>query len=503
MDLDLNTQTWNNPDLFCYDLPTKPLAGGGKILVTGASGYIGGRLVPELLARGYQVRIMVRGNPQIYQSYWPGTEIVVADASNLERLPNVFKDIDTAYYLIHSLRLGPHDFRNADKQAATSFRIAAEKAQIKRIIYLGGLGDIRNPLSPHLRSRIEVANELKKGKVPLTVLRAAIIIGSGSASYEIIQHLVRKLPIIYLPSWTKNRCQPIAVRDVIKYLVGVLEVPETSGQDFDIGGSEILTYEQMLRILAQILDIEVHFISTSFSYIRFYSYLVSLLTPIPHSITQNLMEGLKNEVVVHDDAIRRQVPFEPLSYRESLIRALTREEEDRIHTRWSDAYPPAHGLALKLHELKRKTTYQASYSLLTLKNSSSLFQYICRIGGKEGWFHNNWMWRLRGMVDRILLGVGTSRGRKSHSQLNIDDVLDFWRVEDLIPNQRLLLRAEMRLPGTAWLEFNIEEESGKRRLSVISYFDTHTLMGKVYWYIFLPLHHFIFRQLIEDIEKRS
>lgn len=495
--------TLSNQDLYCHDLPTKPLPGAGKILVTGASGYIGGRLVPELMARGYRVRIMVRGAPQVYQNLWPETEVVVADASKPEQLPKALEGIDTAYYLIHSLRLGPHAFRKVDIQAAKAFRVAAEQEKVKRIIYLGGLGDIRNPLSLHLRSRMEVANELKAGTVPLTVLRAAIIIGSGSASYEIIQHLVKKLPVIFLPFWMKNQCQPIAVRDVIKYLVGVLETPETAGRDFDIGGPDILTYEQMLKVLARILHRKVTFLSTSFSYIRFYSYLVSLFTPVPHQITECLLEGIKNEVIVHDDAIRDLIPFKPLSYQEALVRALSWEEGDKVSTRWSDAFPAAHVLALKLHEFTGKSGYQARYSLLTFKSASALFQSICRIGGKEGWFHNNWMWRLRGMVDRILLGVGSARGRKRYSQLIINDVIDFWRVEDLIPDQRLLLRAEMKLPGNAWLEFTIQKELGGYRLTVIPYYFTQTRLGRMYWYFFLPFHHFIFRNLIKEIEKRS
>jgi hypothetical protein len=293
------------------------------------------------------------------------------------------------------------------------------------------------------------------------------------------------------------------IRDVIKYLVGALETPETAGRDFDIGGPDILTYEQMLKIPARLLNKKTPFISTSFSYIRFYSYLASLLTPVPYPITQCLMEGLKNQVVVRDDAIRRMIPFQPLSYEEAIIRAMTREEQDRVHTRWSDAYPPAHELALKLHEINRETTYRACYYRLTSKNSSALFQSICRIGGKEGWFHSNRMWRLWGMVDRMLPGVGTPRGRKSQSQLKINDVLDFWRVEDLILDQKLLLRAEMRFPGKAWLEFNIKEEQAQRKLSIITYYHAQSLLKKIYWYLFLPFHHFLFRHLLEEIEKRS
>ena len=216
---------WENEKFFCHDLPSKPQPGIGEVLVTGASGYIGGRLVPELLARGYQVRVMVRAASPEYKERWPDAEIVVADALKIDSLKMVLKDINTAYYLIHSLLLGPKDFASADIQAAVNFRKAAEENQIKRIIYLGGLGDARSHLSDHLKSRMEVAEELKKGRVPVTILRAAIIIGSGSASYEIIQHLVRKTFILLIPQWARSKCQPIAIRDVIKYLVGVLEAP--------------------------------------------------------------------------------------------------------------------------------------------------------------------------------------------------------------------------------------------------------------------------------------
>lgn len=490
-------------DFFCHDLPTQPLLKTGTILVTGASGYIGGRLFPELLERGYPVRIMLRAESPVYKNNWPKVETVVADALNFEQLKTALEGVDTAYYLIHSLLLGPKKFETADIKAAANFRIAAELKHLKRIIYLGGLGDIRNPLSPHLHSRIKVAEELRKGKVPVTILRAAIIIGSGSASYEIIKNLVKKLPVMLMPHWTKNRCQPIAVRDVIKYLVGVLEVPETKRKNLAIGGKDVLTYEKMLKIHSRIIHKNTIFIPFFFSNIRFYAYFASILTPVPNAITQCLIEGLKNEVFCQDDSIKRFIPFEPISYREAVIRALLREERDRVYTRWSDAYPPAHELALKLHELDYTAAYIKQYSIYTKKESSALFNSICTIGGREGWFDNNWMWRLRGMADRILLGVGTSRGRKSYSHLEINDVIDFWRIENLEKNRRLLLRAEMKLPGRAWLEFNIKEEKDKRKLSVIAYYDTNTILGKMYWYIFLPFHHFIFIKLLEDIERRS
>lgn len=502
-DHNLTGQAKEHESLFCHDLPSKPRLDMGKVLVTGASGYIGGRLVPELLARGYSLRIMVRAASPIYKDLWPEAEIVVADALNVESLRAALEDVDTAYYLIHSLLLGPKEFAAADVQAARNFRMVAEEKKVKRIIYLGGLGDTHTQLSTHLESRIQVAQELEKGKVSVTILRAAIIIGSGSASYEIIQNLVKKLPVILVPRWAKTKCQPIAIRDVVKYLVGVLEIKETAGRNFDIGGNDILSYQDMLRIRAELMNKKTIFIPCFISNISFYSYIESLVTPVPDSITRCLMEGLKNEVICQDNSIKEILPFKTIGYKEAIIRAMNREEQDNIHTRWSDAYPPAYELAMKLHECVGGPQYSAFYSLITEKKASSLFQAICRVGGKGGWFANNWMWRLRGAIDRIFLGVGTSRGRKSQTTLKIDDVIDFWRTEDIQPNKRLLLRAEMKLPGRAWLEFDIREEGRKRRLSIIAHYYTDGLWGKAYWYIFLPFHRLIFNSLIEQIEKRS
>ncbi|MEW6188436.1 MAG: SDR family oxidoreductase [Thermodesulfobacteriota bacterium] len=484
-------------------MPCQPKPDKGVILVVGASGYIGGRLVPELSARGYRVRVMVRGAPATNQTLWPEAEVVIADAADLDQLRQALDGVDTAYYLIHSLHLCPKDKPSADLQNAENFRVMAEEKNVKRIIYLGGLGEIRNAYSPNLRNRQEVARTLRKGKVPVTVLRAGLIIGSGSAAYEITYELVRKLPVIFIPPWARQPLQPIGIRDVVKYLVGSLEVPETEGKDFEIGGPDILTFEQMLRILSEVLRAKTFFLPFFFSYLPLYTYPLSLLTPVPNAITRCLMEGLKKGMVVRDDSIRDLIPIDRVSFKETLIRAMTREEQDRVHTRWSDAYPPAHVLAIKLHELQNKVAYKARYELLTSRAAGDLFRSLCKIGGKEGWFHGNWMWRARGFLDRLLLGVGLVRGRKSPTQLEINDVVDFWRVEDIRPDERLLLRAEMKLPGRAWLEFVIGEEKGRRRLSVEAYYDTRTVWGRLYWYLFLPFHHFLFTNLLKEIEKRS
>jgi uncharacterized protein YbjT (DUF2867 family) len=490
-------------DLFCIDLPTKPIPGAGKILVTGASGYIGGRLVSELFERGYQVRVVIRGNAVHYQELWPQAEIVVADALKHETLQCALRGIDTAFYLIHSLLLGRHQFYEADIQAARNFRMAAEENNVKRIIYLGGLGDVETTLSDHLRSRIHVSQELQNGPIPVTILRAATIMGSGSASYEIIKHLVKKIPIINVPTWGTTRCQPIAIRDVIKYLVGCLETPETAEKSFDIGGQDILTYREMLEVFAEVTGKKRLFFTGPFSRLGFYAYIASLVTPVPAPIIQSLMEGLKNEVVCKDDSIKQFIPFETLSYREAIQRALLREEQDKVYTRWSDAYPKDHSLAIKLNELGRIPYYTATYSILSGKSAPALFKSICRIGGKEGWFQNNWLWWLRGMIDRLLMGVGSARGRRSNTTLKINDVIDFWRVEDIKSDKRLLLRAEMKLPGRGWLEFKIVPENGKNNFSITAYYDTDTMFGMLYWYSFLPFHNIIFNDLIKQIEKRS
>jgi hypothetical protein len=259
----------------------------------------------------------------------------------------------------------------------------------------------------------------------------------------------------------------------------------------------------MLKIFSGILGKGKLFIPSPFSTVRVYAYIASLLTPVPAPITMCLMESIHNDVICQNNKIREVLPFTPLTYKEALVRALSRAEQDRVHTRWSDAYPPAHELAIKLHELQNPPRYLSSYCLVSDKKASSLFDSICRIGGTEGWFNSNWLWRIRGAFDRLIMGVGTSRGRRSSSTLRVNDVIDFWRVEDMQPDKMLLLRAEMKVPGMAWLKFSIEPEGNKKRLSVSAMFQPHGIFGHLYWYCFMPVHVFIFYDLIKQIEKRS
>lgn len=490
-------------DLFCIDLPTIPRPEIGKVLVAGATGYVGGRLVPDLLSRGYSLRLMVR-NKVFDSDKWPDAEVVVADALNKEQLNKALNGIQVAYYLIHSLSLGPGEFAHADTIAAQNFQKLASENGVQRIVYLGGAGDVENCHSDHLRNRLAVLHILRQGDVPVTALRAAIIIGSGSASYEIIKNLVINLPILMLPTWAKNNCQPIAIRDVIKYLVGVLELDDCVGQSYEIGGQDILTYEDMLKTCAKILGKKILFGRLPYKNISFYSYMTSMFTPVPAPIISCLMEGLKDNTVCSENKITQLIHFQTLSYREAIVRALSREEQDQVYTRWSDAYPPAQELAIKLSELTEPPQFIYRFSKTSMKSAPSLFYNMCKIGGKDGWFRNNWMWRLRGWVDRLLLGVGTARGRKSSLWIEANDVIGFFRVEKIIRNELLLLRAEMKLPGRAWLEFRISKQlDGRNIITVNAYFQTRTILGKLYWYTFLPFHHIIFNNLLEDIDTRS
>lgn len=491
------------PELFCEDLPTAPLEGAGTILVTGASGYVGRRLVPELVARGYTVRAMVIADADLYDGLWPGAEVVEADALERGQLRSALKGVDTAFYLIHTIQYRSQEYETGDTRAAANFRLEAEAAGVKRIIYLGGLADLRCPPHSRLCGRRMVAEELRRGAQRLTVMRAAVIIGSGSAAYEIFMSLGQRLPIVPMPPWGARLCQPISLADTVRYLVGALETPAAAGRDFEIGGPDVLSYESMMKALQRRLRRGSRIVRVPVSSIRLYAYAVSLVTPVPYPLAKALMSGFSNELVCDDDSIGELIPLQTMTYEASLDKAMAAEAGQKVFSRWSDAYPASHDLVTKLHELKRAAAYTSGSALVTTRGPAALFGTITRIGGERGWFSTSWMWRTRGILDRLAKGVGTSRGRKRLAGLRVNDVIDFWRVEEMEEDRLLLLRAEMKLPGLAWLEFSIEPLGGASRLSVKAYYETSGISGRLYWYFFLPFHHRLFRKLLEDIVRES
>jgi len=490
-------------DLLCTELQTVPRPEMGKILVTGATGYIGGRLVPELLARGYQVRVMARADKEETEERWPEAETVVADALFPEQLLIALKGIHTAYYLIHSSGPAQKKMGKPDIKAARNFRKAAEICGIKRIIYLGALIEKHKLILLKNIKPVSVAGEFHKGAVPTTHLHVSLIVGSGSAPYELMKSLIQKSPIIFIPKWALNKSQPIGLRSLMHILVGVIEKEETTGKSFDIGGPEVLSYEIMLKRMAKTFNKRKIYWRTFYSGVRMYAYVASIITPLPAAVIRSLIESFGDDVICRNDDDLLNTIYKPLRFKEALLKAMSREERDAVYTRWSDEYPPAHELAIKLHELKTPAKYISIYSIISDKSRELLFQSFCTIGGEAGWLHNNWMWKLRGLLDQIFLGVGITRGRRSNTSLRINDVVDFWRVEEIKEGTKLLLRAEMRLPGMAWLEFDLDNIEDKSKLSVTAYYEPRGIRGKIYWYFFLPFHHVIFTNLLKQIVKRA
>lgn len=479
------------------------------ILVLGATGYIGSRLVPRLLEAGHDVRALVRNPEKLAGRPWakhPRLQIVSGDLFDDASLAAASSGCEAAYYLVHSMNPNVSDFAAADRRAATNFAQAAAKAGLKQIIYLSGLGEDDAHLSHHLRSRSETGRVLRQGDVPVTILRAAMIIGSGSASFEILRYLVERLPILLTPRWVQTRCQPIAVRNVLAYLVGCLHLPETSGQTFDIGCEQILTYRELMQIYAEEAGLPKRLIlPIPVLTPRLSSYWIHLITPVPASLARPLAEGLSSPVLCRENRIRELIPQQLFDCRTAIHLALARVREQHIESTWHDAgkTPPVEWIRPGDPDWAGGAIFVDAREVLLNIPPQQIWQTICRIGGDTGWYYADWLWRLRGLMDTLIGGVGLRRGRRDPDHLTVGDALDFWRVARLEAPRRLMLVAEMKLPGEAILTFELEPTPQGTRVRQKAYYLPRGLLGLVYWGLVCPFHHFVFNGMLRGIADAS
>lgn len=414
------------------------------------------------------------------------------------------QDVRAAYYFIHSMAEGEGQFAARDRQAAENFGRAAREMGVERIIYLGGLGSQADVLSPHLRSRQETGELLRQSGVPVTEFRAGVIVGSGSLSFELIRYLTERLPVMICPRWVKTRAQPISVDDVLRYLVECLETLQSVGRTLEIGGVDVLNYRDMMLIYARVRGLKRRLIDVPVLTPRLSSYWVDLVTPIPNQVARPLIEGLKNEVVCRDGTARQLFAFTPLSYEEAIRAALRRTESGEIETIWSGSYSSFPGTG------RTSVTLKNTQGMIierrqkeTSVPAASVFHTICTLGGRNGWIYANFLWQVRGIADRLVGGVGMRRGRRSPSELRVGDAVDFWRVEAFEVNRLLRLRAEMKIPGKAWLQFEVIPKSDSGCLVVQSaFFEPKGLAGLFYWYALYPFHHLIFVGMLRALVKR-
>lgn len=475
------------------------------ILVTGATGYIGGRLVPLLLAAGHQVRCLVRDSNRLFGRSWHhAVEIVEGDVFRPESLAAAMQGIDVAYYLVHSLG-GGADFHQQDITAATHFGAAARNAGVKRIIYLGGLAKTSAGLSEHLRSRQQSGDSLRMGGVPVTEFRAGVIVGSGSISFEMIRYLTERVPIMICPRWVYTRTQPIGIREVLAYLSQAIDIADSSGLIIEIGGSQVITYGEMMKIYANVRGLTRWLVPVPFLTPRLSSLWVNLVTPIPTVIARPLIEGLRNENIVLDSTAQRLFPeIIPVSYHVSVERALTVLDASNIETTWSDALSTSQGDVTPVTLVTHEGMIREHRQMRVMASAAEIFAVFSGLGGKRGWFFMDWAWRIRGWMDHMIGGVGMRRGRRDPDQLRVGDALDFWRVEMIEPDQLLRLRAEMKVPGKAWLQFQVvTREDGAALLSQTAFFAPKGLMGWCYWYLLYPIHALIFSGMIREISRRA
>ncbi len=478
-------------------------AGKGIVLVTGATGYIGGRLVPRLLQAGYQVRCLTRSGRKLASRPWaadPRVAIVEGDVADEDATARACTACRAAYYLVHSMMAAGAEYAQRDRLLAERFGRVAAAAGVGRIIYLGGLGETGPGLSEHLASRREVETALRAGGVPVTVLRAAMIIGAGSASFEILRYLVERLPVMVTPRWVSTPCQPIAVRNVLHYLVACLEVEETRGRDLDIGGADVKTYREVMQLMAAALGLRRRVIlPVPVLTPRLSSLWIHLVTPLSKEIARPLAEGLRNPVVCRDDQAQRLMPQRLLTIAEAIEAAVGKHARGEVETSWSDAGPiPGDP------DWAGGTVFEDTRSLTIAAPVNAVWAAVCRIGGSHGWYAARWLWWVRGAIDRAVGGPGLRRGRRHPEQVQYGDALDFWRVVGVEARRELRLRAEMRLPGEAELDFYLEPvDETTTRLTQVARFKPRGLAGLAYWAAVFPFHAVVFRGMLRGLQREA
>jgi uncharacterized protein YbjT (DUF2867 family) len=474
------------------------------ILVTGSTGYIGGRLVPRLIESGYRVRALVRDPVRLHGRSWlDKVELVTGDGLTEGTLSQALKDVSIAYYLIHG-KQGGKDNAERDLTVARNFAHAAEEMNVERIIYLGELVDPTSDLSPYLRARHETGYILRYGGVPVTEFRAGMIVGSGSALFEMIRYLTEREPVLNCPAWFFSQAQPIAIRDVLSYLIDALETPESIGRLIEIGGPTRLTYAEMLLKYAKERHLKRYLIRLPFNAPRLSAYWVHMVTPIHWRLVLPLIEGLRAELIVRDEAAKKLFPqIKPIDFRTAVHLALGRIQRDNVETSWSDALVTVAG-DIKPYKFRVEDgMFIETRQILLDLAPETVYRSYTGVGGERGWMYMDWAWGMRGWMDKAVGGVGLRRGRRHPDEVHTGQSLDFWRVEEVEPNHFLRLRAEMKLPGKAWLEFKSELQNGKTLFTVTAYFAPRGLFGFLYWYAMWLPHRFIFDGLANRLASRA
>ncbi len=475
------------------------------VLVTGASGYVGGRLIPRLLDAGHTVRVLARDPARLQGRPWlERVQVFRGDALEMESLLPALEGVSAAYYLIHGMQGGIVNAER-DMTAARNFAAAAERANIERIIYLGELVDPTARLSPYLRSRHETGYILRQGRVPVTEFRAGMIIGSGSALFEMVRYLSEREPVLVCPRWFFSKAQPIAIRNVLDYLVGALIQPKSIGKMIEIGGATRLTYADMLLEYAKLRGLKRLLIPTPVYAPHLSAYWVHLVTPVTYNAVLPLIEGLHADSVVNDNLAKWLFPYIELLNFETAVRfALKKIEAGDIESSWSDALVTSAGDIQPYRFAVMEGMFVEKRQRLVDLPAESVFRSFTGIGGARGWLYMDWAWGIRGWMDKIVGGVGLRRGRRHPDEIWVGESLDFWRVESVTPDRCMRLRAEMKLPGKAWLEFQaVPQEDGRTLLTTSAYFDPHGLFGFLYWYAMWPFHKFIFDGLTNKIAERA